>query len=472
MQFSKILQSRIFQISILLIVILAIAAGVLFSEKTLALIVNGQVTDLQTRALTVGGALRAAGFDLSQDMQVTPSLNSWLKAPQVIQIETLAQFTVLDGDDVISGTALTRVPQDVLSALEIDFDAEHDRLLYQGAVWANLTAILPPASYYELVVRHPVEIQLDMGEGLIAFYSSANTLGQALAEQGIILQIADRLSLPLDTLLDSDIQVTLEHADIVSVISGDTQTEIFVNAATVGEALAQGGIMLQNGDFTQPALTEPLPNNMEIQLFRVHEELVINQELLNFYTVYQALPDVDIDTQQVVQAGEYGVESQRVRVTYIDGVESTRVVEDAWVAREPVDRIEGYGTNIVIRTLSTPDGTIEYWRAVEVYATSYSPSQAGTDPDAPWFGLTYSGKPLVKGMIGVSTAWWPSMGGTGVYVPGYGYATVEDIGVGFSDRHWIDLGYTDEGYEAWHYWVTLYFLTPVPSADQILWVLP
>jgi 3D (Asp-Asp-Asp) domain-containing protein len=55
------------------------------------------------------------------------------------------------------------------------------------------------------------------------------------------------------------------------------------------------------------------------------------------------------------------------------------------------------------------------------------------------------------------------MQGQPVYIPGYGHATVEDVGGGIPGRFWIDLGYSDNDYEAWGDWVTVYFLTPVPQ---------
>lgn len=44
-----------------------------------------------------------------------------------------------------------------------------------------------------------------------------------------------------------------------------------------------------------------------------------------------------------------------------------------------------------------------------------------------------------------------------------GFATVEDACGGCTGQPWIDLGYSDDDYEAWHSWVTVYFLTPVPQ---------
>ena len=42
------------------------------------------------------------------------------------------------------------------------------------------------------------------------------------------------------------------------------------------------------------------------------------------------------------------------------------------VTLPPTPRIIGYGTKIVIRTVDTPNGPVEYWRAYTMYATSYA----------------------------------------------------------------------------------------------------
>ncbi len=145
-----------------------------------------------------------------------------------------------------------------------------------------------------------------------------------------------------------------------------------------------------------------------------------------------------------------------------------RAVEGNWLAREPEPRVVGYGTNIVVRTTSTADGPIEYWRAVEMWATSYSPSRAGVPDDYEYFGITASGKRLEKGLVAIDRSLIPF--GTQMYVPGYGYAEAADTGSGVKGL-WIDLGYEDDNWVSWAQYVTVYFLTPVP-AGNITYILP
>ena len=42
------------------------------------------------------------------------------------------------------------------------------------------------------------------------------------------------------------------------------------------------------------------------------------------------------------------------------------------IVQEPIDEVVGYGTNILVRTLDTPDGPIDYWRVVHMRVTAYT----------------------------------------------------------------------------------------------------
>jgi 3D (Asp-Asp-Asp) domain-containing protein len=134
--------------------------------------------------------------------------------------------------------------------------------------------------------------------------------------------------------------------------------------------------------------------------------------------------------------------------------------------RPPRTHILGYGTKVEIKNATVDGQQIEYWRAVQMYATSYSPCRSGTEE---CHSGTASGKSLRKGMVGLRYSWYLAMGGQQLYIPGYGYATVEDVCGGCTGQPWIDLGFSDSNYETWHSWVTVYFLTPVPS--NIIYVL-
>jgi 3D (Asp-Asp-Asp) domain-containing protein len=213
-------------------------------------------------------------------------------------------------------------------------------------------------------------------------------------------------------------------------------------------------------DYSIPAEKEPLPSDGPIRVVRVSETVLLGQKPIPFESDVQASAEVPLDQTQIIQPGETGLSVQRIRVRYEDGQEISRLTEDETIVRPPLKRILGYGTKVEIKTAVVDGQEIEYWRAVQMYATSYSPCRSGSDRCYPG---TASGKSLRKGMVGLRYDWYLAMGGQSLYIPGYGYGTVEDVCGGCVGKPWIDLGFSDNDYEQWSNWVTVYFLTPIPA---------
>ena len=104
--------------------------------------------------------------------------------------------------------------------------------------------------------------------------------------------------------------------------------------------------------------------------------------------------------------------------------------------------------------------TIQYYRVLNLLATSYSPCRSGTSKCS--YG-TASGLPVQRGTVAMVYSWYLAFGFDRLYIPGYGFATVGDVGGGPSGSHyWVDLGFTDADYQPIYSTVTVYFLTPVP----------
>jgi 3D (Asp-Asp-Asp) domain-containing protein len=153
----------------------------------------------------------------------------------------------------------------------------------------------------------------------------------------------------------------------------------------------------------------------------------------------------------VLDAGEVGISVSRTRIRYEDGAEMARMVENESVIRLPRTRV----------------ARSSFWAAKEMYATSYSPCNSGASTC--YYG-TSLGVPVAHGVVGMIREWYLALKGAQVYIPGYGYAIVADVGGGFPDgRAWIDLGYSDSDYVGWSSWVTVYFLPPAPP--EVPWFL-
>ena len=211
-----------------------------------------------------------------------------------------------------------------------------------------------------------------------------------------------------------------------------------------------------------------MEDDATVRVVRVTERFEIQQDPIPFELAWQPDPDLEIDHQRLLQEGARGIRERRIRVRYEDGAEIWRRTENVYVAVPPTTKIMGYGTKIVIRTMDTPDGPIEYWRTISVLATSYSASTAGTPADAPWYGRTRCGEAMRFGIVAVDTRLIPLR--THVYVHGYGIGYACDTG-GAIKGHRIDLGYDDDNLRLWYKWVDVYLLTPVPPPDQINYII-
>lgn len=382
--------------------------------------------------------------------------------PQNVQ----TPIVILDGGQVYTLSSTERLPARLLAEANISLSPA-DRVLYLGSV-VSLDQPLPEAKAYILQIRRAVALRLVTPDGEQTLQTPAFTVGQALTEAGISLYYAaDLLDPPAETPIIGPLTVTYTPSREYTVSVDGKSLVIRSAAATVGQALAQAGIPLEGLDASLPSEFAPLPEDGLIRILRVSEMVTLSQKSLPFTSRFEASADLELDQQSLLQGGEAGLAMSRVRIRYEDGQEVGRQAESESVVRPARDRVVGFGTKIVIRSTSVDGVTIQYWRAVRVYTTSYSPCRSGGERCYPG---TSSGKLVQKGVVAVVARWWAYMVGQPIYVPGYGYATIEDIGGGFPDRYWIDLGWSDSDYQPMTGWTTVYFLTPVP--DKILYTLP
>ena len=315
---------------------------------------------------------------------------------------------------------------------------------------------------YTLQVRPAVAFAVTVDGQSKTYYTSETSLGAALWQVGLDPAPADRVSLPLDTPIRADKPLTVEiaRARSLTVHAGTRQIQLRSAAQTVGAALAEAGLTPQGLDVTRPSEDSPLPADGMIRLVRVSETVSLAEKLLPYKSQSVLSAEVELDQRKVLQAGRVGVVVQRERLRLEDGQEAGRTKEGEWTAAAPQDQITARGTRAAAHSLDTPGGAIEYYRAVTVYATSYSPCQQGYNQCS---RSTSSGMPLKKGVVAVTLAWYRQLKGSRVYIPGYGVGVIGDVGGGISGTYWIDLGYSDEDYQQWNQNVTLYFLTPIPA---------
>jgi uncharacterized protein YabE (DUF348 family) len=366
---------------------------------------------------------------------------------------------LLDGDKVLNLQVDSNTLADILALAGVTLTPA-DKIHFNGV---DLPAdfSLPPGGPYTLQIRRAHTLTLVTLDGQTSFQTTAATVGQALAQTGLQLYAADYIEPALETPVTADLTVTYRPArELVISVDGETVT-VKSSALTVGQALASAGIPLLGLDQSLPGESDLLPADGQIKVIRVTETVSLVEKSIPFSKKYEYSADLAVGTQKVIQVGEPGLMVSRVRVRYEDGVEVERTTEAETLVRQPKDSLVSLGTQVTVQTLDVPGGQIQYWRAVQMYATSYSPCRSGTSSCS--YG-TASGLPVKHGVVAMARALYNQLAGTQVYIPGYGVGVIGDVGGGFPDgRLWIDLGYSDEDWQNWSGMVTVYFLAPAPA---------
>lgn len=452
-------QSRIRLAIILPVVVILVAASTYFAlRKTVTLSIDGEARGITTFALTVGSLLHEQGITLSPLDDLSLPQDAWLKNGIQVTLQHAIPVQILDHGDLVTIYSSDRAPLHLIAEAGVV-------LLPDDLVMSNGRVVDPRQPFPTNAAHISLQIVPSTGYSLTeqgetqSLSSPLPTLGSALWAAGISIYAADDLEPSADTPLLPGLSAVLTPSNPLVIQTQDGVLNLRTAAKTVGEALSDANLSLQGLDYSLPPADSPLPVSGVVKIVRVVEDVLVEQSPLPFETQYQPADDVQLDSQSVVQAGEYGLTAQRVRVRYENGIEISRQVEGQWVARQPVPRIIGYGTLVTMQTELVDGVQVQYWRKLNMYATSYHPSEVGS--------TTASGLPLQKGVAAVDINYVPFY--TQMYVPGYGEVVAADIGGGVVGR-WIDLGYSDNDYVPWHEWVTVYFLWPPPA--NIVWVVP
>lgn len=427
-------------------------------RKTIILTIDGKSKFISTWAVTVNQLLNYEGIEVNENDLIKPSAGSLLADNSTVEIQQASTIQVeVDGENKIF-YAVDPVPVELFSRAGITIHPGDQLFDANKIVPMNLKFQTTHENHFWMLKR-AITATIHIDDITNTLTSTATTVGQALWENGFPLKFGDTLTPASDTLLTPDLEITIQSARPITILTSNMAVKLYTTYHTISESLIEAGFVLQGLDYTNPNENEPIPANGVIRLVHVTEDIMIEQTPIPFETTYSPTPDLEIDRQTVIEPGTNGINAQRLRIRYEDGNEVSRNMEEEWLARNPVNRIIGYGTQIVMRSMDTADGIINYWRALDMYAVSYKPSDTGSN-------ITSTGQVLKKGIIAVNPNYIPY--GTTLYIPGYGFGVAADTGR-LSPRM-VDLGYSDEDYVSWHQNVTVYFIWPPPA--NITWIIP
>lgn len=444
--------------------------------------INDQETTIWTRQQTVRDALVEAGIVWNTEDIVRPALDAPLPRDGNISIR-LATPLVLSADgNVIEHRTQATTIQQVLEENKITLKPQ-DQVFLDGRL-VRADASLPkfsasagePATFAPqsgrlyISVTRALPITINDNGTISTLYTTENTLGTALARAGMQVFIGDAVTPDLTTPVTAGASIFIRRSRPAAISVDGKTIRTRTRANTLAELLEQEGVKLEGKDYAVPALTSPVVDYVNVSITRVREEFITETEQLTFQTKWLPNSELELDQRVVAQTGQKGEKHRLFKSVFENGKLISTGLEREWIEMPPQDHIINYGTNIVIRDLELPDGTVvQYWRKVRMLATAYSAATSGKTRDHPQYGRTRLGLEAGRGIVAVD----PRVVNLGsrVFVPGYGEALAGDTGGRIKGKR-IDLGFPEDAMESWYRWVDVYLLAPVPPKAQLNVVLP
>ncbi|MCP5094038.1 MAG: DUF348 domain-containing protein [Chloroflexi bacterium] len=444
-----------------------VAAAYLAAEPSFT-IYDGEVPQVVSgRYETVADVLQAAAVSVREQDSVTPALSDLADTNIPIHIQRARAVTIQSED----GTQTYWTLQPTLSAFLFEIGRmprRTDQLVADGQQlsFADLGETPLPRN---LEIGRFMTVTIQDGNNQQVVRTAVPTVGEALQEAGITVFAADGVTPALGSWLEPEMVIQVDRSFPITIAVDGRFIQTRTHHTNALDVLAESGIGLIGFDYAKPAQEVALNPNDTIEVIRVTEDFQLIDTPIPYQTVWQATDELDLDNRAIISYGESGISQQRIRIRYENGVEVSQTVDGEWRTKEPVNEVIGYGTRINIGVINTPEGAREYWRVVRMRVTSYTAASSGKAPGDPGYGITASGLPAGTGIVAIDRNVVPFR--SEVFVPGYGVGFAGDTGGGVRGR-WIDLGYDEEEYEGWSGYIDVYYLTPVPDAADINYILP
>lgn len=468
--------ANLFALAFVLIALGALWYLFLAGRERVTIQLNEQETTIWTRQQTVRDALIEAGISWKAEDIVRPGLNEALPQDGRITLRLAMPIVIsADGDVLERRTQATTISQ-VLKESNIRLKPQDlvfldgrltrsDASLPRYAANAGEPALFTPSNgIVHLTITRALPITINDNGTISTLYTTENTLGTALAHAGVQIYVGDSVTPDLTTPVTTGAAVYIRRSRPASVTVDGRTIRTRTRADTVAKLLAQEGVKLEDKDYAIPAPNNPLVDNLNVNITRVREVFITETEELRPGTYSVPNPNLELDEHVDAQAGAKGEKKRLFKSVYENGKLISTGLEREWIEKPPQDHIINYGTKVVVRELTLPDGSVvQYWRKIRLLATAYSAATSGKDKEHPEYGRTRLGLQAGRGIVAVDPRLINL--GSSVYVPGYGQALAGDTGGRIKGKR-IDLGFPEDAMEDWYRWVDVYVLTPVPPPSQ------
>lgn len=345
--------------------------------------------------------------------------------------------------DIYEGSQITRVETTLKDAYAVVEEAKIELSEQDKLILDNFTA----GAQSEIVICRASNVRFIHADGNIVETVFAGTVAELIESQGVVL--SDKLvsSANVKAVVTNNMEVKILNSyDLTINVDGETR-KAKSTAKTVGELLAEQGIILDSDDEVVPTAETELSHNLTIDVLRVEYVTREATEKVPFSKKTVKSASMTKGTSKITTKGVNGAKT----VVYKDKIVNGEVAETSFVSetvtKNPVTQVTTVGTlvkstgNNKIQKNGNPISELtlpsKYSIGENNIPTSYKYTIKGKaaaycEPG----GKTATGKPVKPGLIAVNPKQIPY--GTEMWIVSddgvvYGYCIAADTG-GFVNK--------------------------------------
>ena len=297
-----------------LVCLLAVAGGIYAAtHKTVSITVDGTAQQVSTFSGSVAGALDSAGLTVSEHDSLAPGADDPISDGSQIALQRGRLLTLtVDGQTRDVWTTATTVEEALadLGQNPTAFRLSADRARAIPIEGLSVTAL----------TLHTVTLT-SRGAAAATVSTPATTVGALLAEQGITIGAADRVTPSAETPLTEGAAISVVTLPTVNLAVGtDPAVSKVLEGGTVGDALTAAGVTLGADDTVTPAVSTPVTDGLQVVVTRIsYQTTTQTQEVGQPADQQQNDSSLAAGTTTVVQQGQPGSVEITLRTTVTNG---------------------------------------------------------------------------------------------------------------------------------------------------------